>query len=53
MKELTAKQMLQAFDRALAEAANVAARRQEESALRRDRYKGAAEIPATYESGQR
>ena len=52
MKQLTDKQMLDAFDRALAEAAKIAARRQDESALRKDRHKGAAETPATYKSGQ-
>ena len=51
MKELTPKQMLEAFDRALAEAAKIAARRQE-AVLREERYKGAAETPEKYESGK-
>ena len=50
MKQVTDQQILEAFDRALAAAAKIAARRREETALRENRYKGAAESPAKYES---
>ena len=53
MKQLTAKQMLEAFDRALAEAARIAARREAELASRDRSRTSAAEDPAKYEPGKR
>jgi len=53
MKQLTDQQILEAFDKALAEAAQIAARRRREVVEREKGRKGAAEDQATYDPSRR
>lgn len=53
MKQLTDQQILEAFDKALAEAAQIAAHRKQELAERERRNKGAAEDPTSYDPSRR